>query len=56
MEAEALAQAFQHEYSLTYKCTVNLEGTINTMLSYGLDLEKIREIIEDIYDNFEDNL
>lgn len=52
--AEALAQAFKEKYNLTYRCSVNLEATINNMFHAGLTTENIVDIIEDIYDHYEE--
>lgn len=41
------------EYGLSYRAQVNLEGTINTMVCYGLSDEQIMDVLVDIYDNTE---
>lgn len=48
-----VAQKFQKQYGLTYRCTVNLEGTIFNMLHAGISMVKIEDFIADLYDNFE---
>ena len=51
------AQELRGKHELTYGCSVNLEGTINNMLDYGMNDKAIRDVLEDIYDNlqFESN-
>jgi hypothetical protein len=51
--AEALAQELRAKYELTYRCSVNLEGTINNMLFYGMKIDQVKDVLEDLYDNFE---
>jgi hypothetical protein len=53
MTIEELLDKLQDKYDLTYRCKVNLEGTTNNMLYYGLTLEQCEDIIMDIYDNEE---
>lgn len=50
---ELIAFWLQSKYNLTYRCTCNLEGTIDKLLSLGVIAEDIRDIITDIYDNYE---
>ena len=51
--AEWLAQRFGATYSLTYRCMVNLEGTINNMLQDGLSDSQVINFLDDIYSNLE---
>jgi hypothetical protein len=51
--AEILSSSFANDYNLTYRCQINLEGTINNMLFYGLSQQTIEDILRDIYDNLE---
>lgn len=53
MTAQDLSQKLQAEYQLTYRCTVNLEGTINTLLYHKLTIEEVESVIRDILDNYE---
>lgn len=46
-----LAQELRHKYGLTYGCSVNLEGTINNMIHYGMGEEPIKDILTDLLDN-----
>jgi hypothetical protein len=50
MSAEELAAELAVMYGLTYRASVNLEGTINNMLSYGLTIEQCDDVISDILD------
>jgi hypothetical protein len=51
--AERLACEVGDKYNLTYRCKVNLEGTINNMFHFGLDVLQIVDIIDDIYSHIE---
>ena len=51
--AEQLSLKLVNYYKLTYRCQVNLEGTINNMLLDGISIEKIKYYLEDIFDNVE---
>ena len=53
MTAEELAKELTAEYDLTYRCGVNLEGTINNMLHYGLTIEQAEDVLRDVLDNLE---
>lgn len=52
-EAENLAQEFRLQYNLTYRCSINLEGTINNLLLYKLNIEQITDILTDIFNCIE---
>lgn len=53
MNAESLAYNLRLEYGLTYRCSVNLEGTINNLLQKGLSLQEVEDVVRDILDNIE---
>ena len=47
------AQELRKKYSLTYACSVGLEGSINSMLHYGLGEEPIHDVLIDIMETVE---
>lgn len=53
MNVEELVKELVTEYDLTYRCGVNLEGTINNLLHFGLTIEQARNVLTDVLDNFE---
>ena len=52
-EVENLTHRLGLEYGLTYRCAVNLEGTIDNMMYYGMKLDQAEYLIRDILDNIE---
>ena len=51
--ASEMAQRLQETLALTYRCEVNLEGTINKMLELGLSESDTESILEDVIENVE---
>lgn len=51
--AARFSKSLAIEYRLTYPAQVNLEGTINNMLQYGLSEDAVKDVLLDLLDNLD---
>lgn len=49
--ATEIVSRLSEEYPITYRCGVNLMGTINNMLQDGVSPERAEGYLEDILEN-----